>query len=182
MPPPDANPDALSESSPALDASQGRPRKRRPEPTPAQRALGLLVRREHSRKELARKLQARGIEQDDAKAAIERMAAEGWQDDTRFATSLARMRANGGYGPLRIRAELHTHGLAEEVIATAFAALTEAGEDHWSDRARALAARRYGSQLSTNLTLRRKAADFLARRGFDGDAIRTATRMDFDNG
>ena len=31
-------------------------RKRRPEPTPAQRAMGLLVRREHSRKELARKL------------------------------------------------------------------------------------------------------------------------------
>ena len=182
MHPPDANPDTSLEASHAPEASQGRPRKRRPEPTPTQRALGLLVRREHSRKELARKLEARGVEHDDAEAAIERMTADGWQDDTRFATSLARMRANGGYGPLRIRAELGSHGLAEEAIAAALTALAEAGEADWQGRARELVARRYGLRLSADLALRRKAVGFLARRGFDGDAIRAATRMDFDNG
>src|SRR3546814_10663968 len=73
-------------------ADEGRRKRRRLEPSPAQRALGLLVRREHSRKELANKLAARGVAREDAEAAGERMAAEGWQDDARFATSLARMR------------------------------------------------------------------------------------------
>src|SRR3546814_6475727 len=113
-------------------ADEGRLKRRRPEPSPAQRALGLLVRREHSRKELANKLAARGVAREDAEAAVERMAAEGWQDDARFATSLARMRAGSGYGPIRIRAELGTHGLDEVVIVQAFAALARS-EEHTSE-------------------------------------------------
>jgi regulatory protein len=138
--------------------------------------LGLLVRREHSRKELARKLAARGVADEDAAAAIERMAAAGWQDDARFAASLARFRAGAGYGPLRIRAELGTHGLEDEVIARAFAALAEAGEDDWASRAWELACRRFGTDFTSDMARRRKAADFLLRRGFDGDTIRGATR------
>ena len=95
----------------------GRPRK---EPTPAQRALGLLVRREHSRPELARKLRARGVPAEEATAAVGKMAASGWQDDARFACSLARSRVAGGYGPVRIRAELASHGLDEAAIPAAF--------------------------------------------------------------
>ena len=38
-----------------------RPRRQRPQPTATQRALGLLTRREHSRRELTRKLAARGV-------------------------------------------------------------------------------------------------------------------------
>jgi regulatory protein len=151
-------------------------RRRRPEPTPVQRALGLLVRREHSRKELARKLIARGITPEDAAAAVTRVAAEGWQDDARFAASLARARVSGGYGPLRIQAELGTHGLGEEVIAQAFAVLAEAGDDDWPGRALELVHRRFGADFANDLALRRKAADFLLRRGFDGDTIRGATR------
>ena len=161
-------------------AGSGRIRRRRPEPTPAQRALGLLVRREHSRKELADKLAARGIARDEAEAAVERMAAEGWQDDARFAASLARARAVAGYGPLRIRAELATHGLDEAMVAAAFDALSEAGEDDWAGRARALVQRRFGDGLGDDFARRRKAADFLLRRGFDGDAIRHATRSGQD--
>ncbi|HVI59263.1 MAG TPA: regulatory protein RecX [Luteimonas sp.] len=164
MPGPESPPDAP------------RRKRRRPEPSPAQRALGLLVRREHSRKELARKLAARGVDQADAAAAVERMAASGWQDDARFATSLARSRASAGYGPLRIRAELGTHGLEAATIAAAFAALAEAGEDDWAGQARQFARRRFGADLAADPARRRKAADFLLRRGFDGDAIRFATR------
>lgn len=163
--------------SPATSPADGQRRQRkRPEPTPAQRALGLLVRREHSRKELVRKLEARGIEAQDAAAAVARLAAEGWQDDARFAASLARMRANGGYGPLRIRAELGTHGLAEEVVAAAFSALAEGGGDDWAGRARELVSRRYGVNIAGDLGLQRKAADYLARRGFDAASIRAAIR------
>jgi len=157
-------------------AEGGLRKRRRPEPTPAQRALGLLVRREHSRKELARKLEARGVSTDEAEAAVERMAAEGWQDDARFAASVARWRSGAGYGPLRIRAELGTHGLDASVIAGAFAMLAEAGEDDWQCRARELACRRFGDDFAGDLVRRRKVADFLLRRGFDGDTIRSVTR------
>jgi regulatory protein len=161
---------------PASPADGGRCKQRRPEPTPAQRALGLLVRREHSRKELANKLAARGVARDEAEAAVARMAAEGWQDDARFAASVARWRAGAGYGPLRIRAELGGHGLDEALVAGAFAALAEAGEDDWPRRAYELACRRFGEDFFVDLARRRKAVDFLMRRGFDGDTIRSATR------
>ena len=148
---------------------------RRPEPTPAQRALALLVRREHSRPELARKLRARGVPADEARNAVARMTEAGWQDDLRFACSLARSRVAGGQGPLRIRAELASHGVADGVIEEAFAALAQAGEDDWLARARDLVRRRFGTSLDT-LQQRRKAADFLLLRGFDGEMVRGVTR------
>src|SRR5690606_4561591 len=137
------------------------PRRRRPELTPAQRAMGLLVRREHSRRELARKLEARGIDGEEAEATVARMAEAGWQDDERFAAGLARSRALSGYGPLRIRAELGTHGLGEDIIRSAFDALAESGEDDWRASARGLVERRYGTGVAEDPALRRKAADFL---------------------
>ncbi|MGV8930531.1 MAG: regulatory protein RecX [Luteimonas sp.] len=155
-------------------APSSRKRRARPETTPAQRALGLLVRREHSRKELARKLAARGVGEEEAAAAITRMTAEGWQSDARFAASLAQVRASGGYGPLRIRAELGMHALDEEVIAHAFVALAEGGEDDWPGKACGLVRRRFGAGVADDLGLRRKAANFLLRRGFDSDTIRAA--------
>ena len=152
-------------------------RRQRPQPTPVQRALGLLVRREHSRRELARKLTARGVAAEDAAAAVERLAGEGWQDDTRFAESLVRSRAGSGYGPRYIRAELGTHGLGAEAVAAA----REGCAGDWTGIARDLVRRRFGSAGPLDLAQRRKAADLLARRGFDGDSIRAATRLDPDD-
>lgn len=151
-------------------------RKPRTPPTPVQRALGLLVRREHSRKELTRKLAARGVEAEEAASAVERLAGEGWQDDARFAQFLVRNRANSGYGPLYVRAELGTHGLAGEIATAAM----EGFEGDWTEIARDLVRRRFGPAGPVDLAQRRKAADLLARRGFDGDAIRAATRWDPD--
>jgi regulatory protein len=141
--------------------------------------LGLLVRREHSRQELVRKLTARGVGEAEAGAAVERMASEGWQDDARFALALTRARAMSGYGPVRIRAELGMHGIAEEAVAAAFCALAEAGEDDWLGRARELVRRRYGVRPG-DFAVRRKAVDLLSRRGFDGETVRLASRFDQD--
>jgi regulatory protein len=151
------------------------PRRPRPQPTPAQRALALLVRREHSRPELTRKLLARGVEEADAAAAVTRMAEAGWQDDQRFASSVARSRAASGYGPAWIRAELGSHGIGEAMVDQALAALAETGDDDWEARARDLVERRFAGRLDT-LAGQRKAADFLYRRGFDGDCVRSAVR------
>lgn len=155
------------------DAGTGRPRRRRvaPELTPVQHALSLLVRREHSQKELARKLQAKGISHDDAQAAVARMSEAGWQSNQRFAENLVRSRAAQGHGPIRIRAELATHGLDAEDIAAALASL----EDDWTRHARELTQRRFGDNLHEDHALQRKAGDFLIRRGFTLDQMRRAT-------
>lgn len=157
-------------------ARAGKPGRRRGkvEQTPIQRALALLVRREHSGQELTRKLVARGISNADAEAAVEKLAEAGWQDDSRFAESLVRHRVMGGYGPIRIRAELSTHGLDRDAIAAAL----DTFEGDWAGNARDLVLRRYGESVADDLALRRKAADLLMRRGFDGACIRAATRFD----
>jgi len=158
----------------ALTPPSSRKRKQR-ELTPTQRALALLVRREHSRKELARKLAERGIEDEAALAAIERLTGDGWQSDARFAELLVRTRAAHGQGPIRIRAELGTHGLDRDTIETAM----EAFDGDWCQAAHDLACRRFGLDLANaDGGLRRKAADFLYRRGFDGDTVRAALRGD----
>lgn len=153
-----------------------RGRRKRPEPTPVQRAIGLLSRREHSRRELTRKLKVRGVEDEAAKAAVDRLAQDGWQDDARFAESLVRSRTSSGYGPLHIRAELGTHGLDREAVAAAL----DTFDGDWVANARDLVRRRYAAEALAELGARRKAADFLARRGFDADTIRAATRYDPD--
>ncbi|TAA20415.1 recombination regulator RecX [Pseudoxanthomonas winnipegensis] len=159
--------------SDAAAAEQGhKPRRRRPEPTPVQRALSLLVRREHSRKELTRKLAARGVQADEARAAVERLAGEGWQDDARFAESLVRTRVATGYGPRYIRVELETHGLDAAQVDKALASF----EGDWRELARDLVARRFGPERLEDLSVQRKAADLLLRRGFDGEAVRAVLR------
>ncbi|MEG2980836.1 MAG: recombination regulator RecX [Stenotrophomonas sp.] len=159
------------------DAPEPGRKRRVREQTPVQRALGLLVRREHSRKELTRKLTSRGIEGEAAQAAVDKLTEAGWQDDTRFAENLVRMRANTGYGPIHVRAELGTHGLDSEQIAAAM----ETFEGDWTENAQDLVRRRFGEAGPQDLAQRRKAADLLARRGFDGDSIRRATRYDPDD-
>jgi regulatory protein len=153
-------------------------RSRRPPPTATQRALGLLVRREHSRKELGRKLAARGVEPTEAQAAIDKLASAGWQDDARFAELLVRSRASSGHGPLHVRAELRTHGLDSDAIAAAM----DGFDGDWNAIARDLVRRRFGADGVKALAGQRKAADFLLRRGFAMEQVRAALGgADFDD-
>ena len=135
----------------------------RPPIDPYQKALGLLVRREHSRRELQRKLVDRGAEPAKSDDALDRLAELGYQDDDRFARALARTRAAAGYGPQRIRAELGTHALTAEQVAVAL----DACETDWPAAARELVSRRYAGSKLSDPKQRRKAIEFLLRRGFD---------------
>ena len=152
------------------------------QPSAYQRALGLLVRREHSRKELVRKLSDKGIERDEAEQALDKLNRQDFQNDARFAAALARSRASAGYGPGRIRAELATHGLGRDDIAAAL----EACERDWDASARDIVQRRYGGKDLGDAALRRKAVDFLLRRGFEHKSALAAVRAapgetDFDD-
>lgn len=148
------------------------------DPSAYQRALGLLVRREHSRAELARKLRAKGVESGDLDVALEKLARQDFQSDERFAAALARTRAASGQGPVRIRSELATHGLPRDTIEAAL----EACERDWSASARELVIRRYAGKNLSDPAVRRKAVDFLLRRGFEQRSAFAAVRGTRDNG
>ena len=175
----DAAADRLFPEGDAASGRSGRKKRRGGNRTPAsttQRALALLVRREHSARELTRKLVARGLDPDEVRESVDRLADAGWQDDTRFAESLVRSRAASGYGPIHVRAELGTHGLDSAVVDTAM----ESFDGDWTEQARDLARRRCGPPRD-DLAWRRKVADLLARRGFPGDIIRAVSRFDPDD-
>lgn len=149
---------------------------RRGEPDPRRKALALLTRREHSRRELKHKLAARGFTPDAAEAAVADMAERGWQDDARFAESLARSRALAGHGPLRIRLELQQHGIAAECIAQALAAARDAIGMDWPDWATAVLQRRFGDDAAASQREIARRGAFLQRRGFPPEAITHALR------
>ena len=153
-------------------------RSRKPPPTATQRALGLLVRREHSRKELGRKLAARGVESAEAQAAIDKLSEAGWQDDARFAELLVRSRAASGHGPVHVRAELRMHGLDSDAVAAAM----DGFDGDWNAIARDIVRRRFGADAAKTLAGQRKVADFLLRRGFAMEQVRaTLGGVDFDD-
>ena len=143
-------------------------------PDAYKKALGLLVRREHSHKELARKLRAKGADADDAAAALAKLAEQGYQSESRFAEMLIRTRLGGGYGPLHIRAELGTHGISQVTAAT----LMAEAEPDWPSLAVEALRRRYAGRPALDRAERLKRAHFLQRRGFDAATIRTAVEQD----
>lgn len=149
---------------------------RQRERTPVQRALALLTRREHSRRELVGKLVARGVGEDEAQAAVERLAGAGWQNDARFADSLLRSRAGAGYGPAWVRAELERHGVDRDLISATLASF----DGDWGGNARDLVRRRFGAISVQSDAIRRKAAELLYRRGFSAEQVRRATDPDHD--
>lgn len=141
-------------------------------PDAYQKALELLVRREHSRRDLKRKLGLRGADPEEAAAAVEKLAGLGYQDDARFAASFARDRASAGYGPVRIRQELSGHGLDRDQVEVALSAC----ETDWTELAKRQVSRRFRPAELEDPARRRKALDFLLRRGFDQDCAWAAVR------
>lgn len=136
---------------------------------PLRRAVGLLARREHSQRELRRKLSQRGADEIAVDQALERLQQTGLQDDGRFAASLIRQRVAAGYGPLHLRAELHTHGLEAAMIEQ----LLAAAELDWTEQACALLQRRFPAGCA-DIAEQRRAFALLQRRGFAADSIRAA--------
>jgi regulatory protein len=138
---------------------------------PKTQALKLLARREHSARELRRKLAARGIADDEAAAAVEHAASAGWQDDGRYAEMLVRTRIAGGYGPVRIEAELKLAGVPADQIRAAL----EAAAVDWRELALEVHAKKFGRPPGSSAE-RAKHYRYLQGRGFDGSQIQGVLR------
>lgn len=166
---------AGDEAAAAEDGSGSTGREhQRPAATAYGKALGLLSRREHSQRELKRKLDRGGFSGDEATQALEQLQQQSFQSDARFAELLVRSRVSQGHGPRRIRAELRTHGIGDE---EAQQALDQEGED-WLALARRVYRRRFGTAACTDRQESHRRAGFLLRRGFDAATVRAITHAD----
>jgi len=141
---------------------------RRPalQPSLKGRALRLLGQREHSRRELERKLRDHESEPGALQQVLDELQAQGYLSERRVAESLVHRRA-GQLGAARLRQELQDKGLARELIEQTLAGL----QDSELQRARAVWARRFGA-APADARERARQARFLQARGFAPEVIR----------
>ena len=135
--------------------------------------MRILGRREHSARQLERKLEIRGHDEARAREVVGRLAESGWQSDSRFAETLARSRAGQGYGPLRIRAELQAAGVSDTDMRAALDAL----DVDFVESARRQHARHFGGPPASAAE-RQKQYRYLAGRGFDAEQVRAVLKGD----
>ena len=133
-----------------------------------EKALVFLARREHSARELKSKLELRGLDGEQSRAALAELQAKNYQSDERFGEMLVRSRLEGGYGARWIIAELRQHGIAEGRARE----LIDAAEPDWAELVRRQLRRRYGARKPVDAAERNKRAAFLLRRGYDTATVK----------
>lgn len=130
------------------------------------RAIGFLSRREHSRRELARKLAAHAPDHEALEQLLDDLERENWQSDERFVQGLINRRASR-QGTSRILQELRQHGIADHHISHAEQQL----RDSETDRAQDVWAKKFGAQPG-NVKDYAKQYRFMMSRGFTSDCVR----------
>lgn len=130
----------------------------------AQLASGRMM----SRKELADKLNRKGIAPDTAEEAVEWLTSLGAVDDAAYAGVIARHYAASGYGPGRVRQELQKRGVPRELWDDALAQLPDS-----ADAIDGFLKKKLGGRMPDRPALK-KLSDALLRRGFSWSDIRPA--------
>lgn len=145
-------------------------RAERAQKTALVRAVDLLARRAHSERELRLKLAARGYEELEIEAAVERLKAERYLDDAALCRDLAAAYLEERkYGYRYIRCKLRERGFAADIVAEA---LGVEDEERELAAAAAVLARKYDAQR----TGPEKIYRFLLSRGFSESTAQRALR------
>ena len=147
------------------------PRKTRPEIPLRQRALKLLALRDHSRRELARKLARYSEDQDEIARVLDDFERRGWLSEKRLVESYtAAKRAR--FGARRIEFDLRAKGVSDAAIAGVSSALKAgdlgAAREVW---------RKKFSALPADARERARQTRFLLGRGFGADVIRRVLKL-----
>jgi regulatory protein len=154
-----------------------KPPKKKPELTPAGRALRLLARREHTRRELGRKLAPHVEDAAELEALLDDFTERGWLSEARAADQLVNAKRER-FGVSRIRRELQQRGVSDGEIGRALVCLT--GTE--LDRARAVHERKFRT-ISHDPADQARRVRFLQSRGFSLDiAMRVARSRGEDSG
>lgn len=132
------------------------------------KALDLLSRRPHFRRELEGKLSKRGFGTDEVESALDRAAESGLLDELECARELARVRVERRHeGPAKLLATLTRRGSDSDTARQVVAEYYSNGEDEQLQRAATLWLRR-------NAWNRDRLARHLSRKGFSGHSIVSA--------
>lgn len=137
-------------------------------------ALRLLTGRDFTTRSLLQRLLQKGFSRPEAATAIERLEAEGYLQDRRFAERfVTAARESGRFVGYRLRQELVRRGvdeaLADELLQE------EPDRRDQLERAQGLLNRRYPGfdPLLADDRERRRVAGFLQRRGYAGSLVRS---------
>jgi regulatory protein len=135
-------------------------------------AVRILGRREHSQKELIRKLKQREFSEEVVEETLGWLGEHDLLNEQRFASEYARMRAGRGYGPQRILQELRERGISEQEARDAL----DAVEQNWWGAAADVRRRKFGAALPDDLAEIAKQQRFLQYRGFSAEQARAAVQ------
>ena len=154
---PEASEDAvLAADPPVHDAAAAR-----------NQALRLLASREHSRRELERKLLARGYEASILVGVLDDLIATGLLSDERMAEAYVAGRLRKGFGPLRLRQELRERGLDDDLIGP----VIDLSPGDWLEIMSRVVARKFGPGPVTDRKELARRARFLEYRGFPPELV-----------
>ena len=167
--------ESIHELNPDLFGSEGTERESDARAA-RKKAMDFLARREYGREELIGRLGAAGFKSDVAAVAVDALAAEGLQDDRRFAESFVQARVGRGSGPLRIRQVLKERGLNTGLIDRVLDQL----DTDWFEQALEVRLKRFGPGRPTEFNEKARQMRFLQYRGFDIEHIQHAMRADRD--
>lgn len=131
------------------------------------RALDLLSRREHSEKELSRKLLEKGGKSSEISALLRELKDRGYLDDRRFAENFVRFRESKSWGRERFRNELLQRGVSNDIIVE----VLEQCEQFQPENAREKLSELIDRQLRMGRDPRKIAAS-LVRKGFRPGDVR----------
>ena len=134
--------------------------------------MDLLARREHSERELIRKLATRGFDAGLVETTVADLVAENLLSNTRFVESFVYSRFQRGSGPQKIHAELRERGSEADLSNESIAGY----DRQWLELVRQVREKKYGTNLPGDYKERTRQMRFLQQRGFTADQISQAFR------
>ena len=133
--------------------------------------MDFLSRREHSSKEIYKKMVQRVESKELLRNSIEELINEGLLSDERFAESYFQSRKRRGFGPLRIKNELNQRGINEDIFNSVQI------DTDWSVYALEVLKKKIKGKNPDELKEILKLKNFLNYRGFEFQDIDKAFSM-----
>ena len=125
------------------------------------KALDLLSRREHSRKELYIKLSKRFDCKDEINLTLDQLEENNLLCDSRFTEEYVHSRRRKGFGPVKISMELEKKGVKDSLISSEIDKFND-----WDKLAELSFKKRFPDGASKNFKELQKQKNFLTNKGF----------------
>tara|TARA_B100001057_G_scaffold213335_1_gene213682 strand:+ start:585 stop:1016 length:432 start_codon:yes stop_codon:yes gene_type:complete len=125
------------------------------------KALDLLSRREHSRKELYLKLIKRFESKEEINFTLDKLEGNNLLNDSRFSEEYVQARRKRGFGPIKISVELEQRGVNESLILNEIERF-----DDWENLAELSFKKRFPDGASKDFKELQKQKNFLTNKGF----------------